>query len=63
MDKKDWIIDCREDNNKMKILVINCHCDNRGDEAAIHAMVDELIEIIYKFEHYTSNTRDWNTIS
>ena len=26
----------------MKILVINCHCDNRGDEAAIHAMVDEL---------------------
>lgn len=42
MDKKDWIIDCREDNNIMKILVINCHCDNRGDEAAIHAMVDEL---------------------
>ena len=40
--KKDWIIDCREDNNIMKILVINCHCDNRGDEAAIHAMVDEL---------------------
>ena len=26
----------------MNILVINCHSDNRGDEAAIHAMVDEL---------------------
>ena len=26
----------------MKILVINCHPDNRGDEAAIHAMVDEI---------------------
>lgn len=26
----------------MKILVVNCHSDNRGDEAAIHAMVDEL---------------------
>lgn len=27
---------------KMKILVINCHPDNRGDEAAVHAMVDEI---------------------
>lgn len=26
----------------MKILVINCHPDNRGDEAAVHAMVDEI---------------------
>ena len=26
----------------MKILVINCHSDNRGDEAAVHAMVDEI---------------------
>ena len=26
----------------MKILIINCHTDNRGDEAAIHALVDEL---------------------
>lgn len=26
----------------MKILVINCHSDNRGDEAAIHGLVDEL---------------------
>lgn len=28
----------------MKILVINCHSDNRGDEAAIHGLVDELNE-------------------
>lgn len=27
-----------------RILVINCHSDNRGDEAAIHAMVDEINE-------------------
>ena len=26
----------------MKFLIINCHPDNRGDEAAIHALVDEL---------------------
>lgn len=26
----------------MKILVINCHPDNRGDEAAVRAMVDEI---------------------
>lgn len=26
----------------MKILLINCHTDNRGDEAAVHALVDEL---------------------
>lgn len=26
----------------MKILIINCHWDNRGDEAAIRAMLDEL---------------------
>ena len=26
----------------MNILIINCHSDNRGDEAAIHALVDEL---------------------
>lgn len=26
----------------MKIVVINCHWDNRGDEAAIRAMIDEL---------------------
>ena len=26
----------------MRILVINCHSDNRGDEAAVHAMVDEI---------------------
>ena len=26
----------------MKILIINCHSDNRGDEAAVHAMVDEI---------------------
>lgn len=24
------------------ILVINCHTDNRGDESAVHAMVDEI---------------------
>ncbi len=27
----------------MNILVINCHWDNRGDEAAIRAMIDELL--------------------
>lgn len=26
----------------MKIVIINCHWDNRGDEAAIRAMIDEL---------------------
>lgn len=26
----------------MNILIINCHTDNRGDEAAVHALVDEL---------------------
>ena len=26
----------------MKFLIINCHWDNRGDEAAIRAMIDEL---------------------
>lgn len=26
----------------MKILILNCHTDNRGDEAAIHGLVDEL---------------------
>lgn len=26
----------------MNIVIINCHTSNRGDEAAIHAMVDEL---------------------
>lgn len=31
----------------MKILIINCHTDNRGDEAAIHALIDEL-NILYK---------------
>lgn len=30
----------------MKFLIINCHPDNRGDEAAIHALVDEL-NILY----------------
>ena len=29
----------------MKILVINCHPDNRGDEAAVHAMVDEISNV------------------
>lgn len=31
----------------MKILIINCHSDNRGDEAAIHSLVDEL-QLLYK---------------
>ena len=31
----------------MNILVINCHSDNRGDEAAIHALVDE-INLLYR---------------
>lgn len=26
----------------MNILIINCHTDNRGDEAAVHALIDEL---------------------
>lgn len=26
----------------MKLLIVNCHWDNRGDEAAIRAMIDEL---------------------
>lgn len=30
----------------MNILVINCHVANRGDEAAVHALVDEL-NILY----------------
>lgn len=30
----------------MKILIVNCHWDNRGDEAAIRALIDEL-EIKY----------------
>lgn len=29
----------------MNILIINCHTANRGDEAAVHALVDELIEL------------------
>ena len=29
----------------MKILIINAHSDNRGDEAAIKAMVDDVIGI------------------
>ena len=29
----------------MIITIVNCHIENRGDEAAIHALVDELISI------------------
>ena len=32
----------------MKILIINCHSDNRGDEAAVHSMVDEIVAIYPK---------------
>ena len=34
----------------MKILVINCHSDNRGDEAAVHAMVDEISAVYPEVE-------------
>lgn len=27
----------------MKIMIINCHTANRGDEAAVHALVDEIL--------------------
>lgn len=29
----------------MVITIINCHVENRGDEAAIHALVDEITEL------------------
>ena len=44
----------------MKILVINCHPDNRGDEAAIHAMVDE-INTIYPEVKITLSIRGVGT--
>ena len=28
----------------MKVMIVNCHTANRGDEAAVHALVDKLIE-------------------
>lgn len=34
----------------MDILIINCHTDNRGDEAAVHALVDELNRSYNKLE-------------
>lgn len=34
----------------MNILIINCHTDNRGDEAAVHALVDELNSIYKNLE-------------
>ena len=27
----------------MNFMIINCHTANRGDEAAVHALVDELL--------------------
>lgn len=35
----------------LNILIINCHWDNRGDEAAIRAMIDE-IATIYPEAHF-----------
>lgn len=36
----------------MNIIIINCHTSNRGDEAAIHALVDEL-NIVYPTSQIT----------
>lgn len=44
----------------MRILVINCHSDNRGDEAAVHAMVDE-ISVAYPAVKFTLAIRGAGT--
>lgn len=41
----------------MLFLIVNCHSANRGDEAAVHAMIDEL-EIAFPGSEFVLGMRE-----
>ena len=34
------------DKKRITIMIVNCHTNNRGDEAAVRALIDELNNIL-----------------